>query len=479
MENKYLLSKEKDKQFKSHLKLNDYYLSHNYKSSNIKYLRDNSSFIVVIGDFIDGKNPYKTIYEITKKLLISNDIHELISKTNFFSGRYLIFWGDFEGVKNVLTDPIVSIPVNYDFNNEYFLISSHAKYIADKLGYSQSKDSKKIRKGSDQQQPLPYNITMYDEIKILIPNHFLDVKMEKAKRFFPVQPLSQKSFDYAVNQTIELTKDIIKGYFNTRKISLPITAGSDSRTILSLMKDNVSDIKMYTFYHDKFTEETEDIKIPTEISKKFNIDYEKLPVKSIPKKLYDTISDELGELKVKYVLNNAYTYYNSDLAEYESVPGDIIPLPKSDFGKALPESLATLNYFITKTHNYAPEIKKHVSKWIDETKKYSKENQVSLYDLYYFEYRLGRWLPNGIQNYDYFTNRVYIFNCRYLIELWMSIPKKDRAKRSFNTEIINKLWPELLEFPFNPDQKIFDKLFSNSYAFYAGSFLKYQLKRFL
>src|SRR5699024_12480631 len=153
-------------------------------------------------------------------------------------------------------------------------------------------------------------------------------------------------------------------------------------------------------------------------------------------------------------------------------------LPICPFGKDLPESFATTNYFITKIHNYSPEAKKYIEKWIKDTKTYSEKFNVSLFDLFHLESRLGRWLPKSIQNYDYFMNQIYIFNSRYLIELWMSIPRDERTKKSLHIEIIKKEWPEQLDFEINHDERIINKMFYKSYVYYIGIYAKYLLNKY-
>jgi len=476
MENKYLLSKNNDKDFKYSIPFYDYYLNHNYDSTHIKVISKNKKSIIVIGDFIDGNHPMKSLKEITNNLFHTQNIEELLENIKYYAGRYLIMIGDESGFQYIVTDPISTIPVNYVFNDEEYLVSSHAKYIADKCGYHHSDKARKINQASEQQQPLPYNITLYEEIKTLIPNHILNLNDEKMVRFYPVTDTVKKiTMDNAVIETIRVSKNILKGYLNTRKLSLPLTSGIDSRLILSLMKGQTEELKMYTYLLDNFTSETDDIKISSEIADAMDIEYYVLPLKNIPNKLEQQIYNELNGEENDDILKNGYTYSKSKLKNYYSVPGDIISISKSPFGKNLPESFANLNYFLTKTHNYSSEIEEYIQSWIDNTKEYSQNSGISLFDLYNWEYRLGRWIPKSIKNYDYFIDQVYIFNCRYLIELWVSISKSERTNRSLHKEIIQKEWPELLEFPVNPDDKLKDKLFSNSYLFYIGSFIKYFL----
>lgn len=479
LENKYIFSKQIEDNFEHNVQINNYYFNHNYNSAQISYIIKEASFIVVVGDFIHALAPSQTLNETTTKLFECKNIYELVEQTKYLAGRYLILAGDDASLNYVLTDPTVSIPINYTFKENEFMLASHAKYIADKYDYEHSEDAINIKKGAEQQQALPYNITMFEEIKTLIPNHYLDINHQKMRRFFPLHSVDTISLDAAVVETIEQSKNIIKGYFNTRKVALPITSGVDSRAILALMKEQVQDLELYTYYHNEFTEETGDIRIPKELSERLGLNYRTLPIQEMPSELDENITEELTGLENHRILNNGYTFANSDLSAYHPAQGDIISLTKSPFGKDLPESRAKLNYFITKTHNYSSEIKDYLNDWMEDASPYARKSGVSMFDLYNWEYRLGRWLPNNIKNYDYFIDPIYIFNCRYLVELWVRVSRKERTERSFHLEIMKREWPELLEVPFNPDEKIIDKVFSNSHMFYFGSFAKYYAEKWL
>jgi hypothetical protein len=139
--------------------------------------------------------------------------------------------------------------------------------------------------------------------------------------------------------------------------------------------------------------------------------------------------------------------------------------------------MATVNYLVTKTHNYSSANKYYVKEWLKNVESFPKEYNVSKYDLFNWEHRFGRWMSNSIQNYDYLVNQTYIFNCRYLIELWINIPRSERTNRSFHEEVIKSEWPELLEVEFNPDEKLMNRIFNNSYAFYYGSIAKHYIKK--
>ena len=53
--------------------------------------------------------------------------------------------------------------------------------VADICGYDYSKKSIDIRNSSVfEEEALPYNWTMYDEVKALLPNHYLDINKKRS-----------------------------------------------------------------------------------------------------------------------------------------------------------------------------------------------------------------------------------------------------------------------------------------------------------
>ena len=184
------------------------------------------------------------------------------------------------------------------------------------------------------------------------------------------------------------------------KLSLPLTAGIDSRTVLSACRDIIGDIPIYTIYHDHFSNTTSDIIIPKQITSKFGLEYFILKSMKLPEDIESLYISKLGSNKNEYIARNAWTYYNSDISSCTFLNGDIIPITKSSFGKNLPEFLATSGYLATKTHNYSRKNKLIVKRWIKDINKYSRNSGISKYDLFFWEHRCGKWMTNNLMNYD-------------------------------------------------------------------------------
>jgi len=85
-------------------------------------------------------------------------------------------------------------------------------------------------------------------------------------------------------------------------------------------------------------------------------------------------------------------------------------------------------------------------------------------------------MTNNLMNYDVLVDSICPFNCRELIELWVSVSRESRMKNSIHKKIIYYNWPELLDFPINPGSK-YGMINKNSILFYLGTWVKYFLER--
>lgn len=472
-DNSYILCKNRIDKFKNTINIGKYKFQ--YGNTNVVHKEISGKAIIIFGRFVDSHDHKKTDEEIALDLLKANSLDELINMSKKLAGRYVLVYNSNEGLF-VIPDTMSSIHVAYTIVGNDLFVSSNPKTIADINGWEESSISKKIKSSAGNTHPLPYDLTMYDEIKFVIPNYYLDCKKRSVKRYYPLHKKGVITVDEAAEISTKLTNNIISGYYDRYKLSIPLTSGIDSRVILSVCKDKINEIPIYTFYHAGFTEKTGDIAIPKDITCMYGLKYIIMNDLELPDGIIQRYQDSLGSSLNKSEARNAWTYYNSEIGEHVRLDGNVIPLAKSNFGRNLPESLATSSYLVTKTHNYSKENKKEVERWIRDIDEYSKHSEVSKFDLFFWEHRCGKWLSNSYMTSDFIIDSLNPFNCRELVETWLRVPRKERMNGSIHKKIIELNWPELLEFPINPDEK-HKIIYENSLLFYIGSRVKYLYNR--
>ena len=467
----YFLAKHRNTRYRYSVQIGQFLFQYNDKEPFVKTV--NNKTVLLFGVVVDSHGTLRDVSEVASFLIKSQNIMELIDNSKRLAGRFIICFSMNDELY-FLPDASCSIPVSYTTPNYEVAVSSNPKIIADCFGYQESRISIEIKSQADPMYPLPYDLSMYDEIKIVIPNHYLDCKLQSVIRYYPSRACRPKTTSQIVRESAEILSVIAEEYSRHFKLSIPLTAGIDSRTVLAIFRKYISQIPIYTFRHEKFTESTSDVLIPKRITERYNLNYYLLEHIPIPSNVSAYCKRELGSCYNEYIAQNAYTYFMSDVSNHFFLSGDIAPIVKSNFGKKMPEVFAVAPYLVTKTHNYSGRNKREVSRWIKNVSTHSKKSKVSKFDLFFWEHRIGRWVQNNLMNYDLLTESLNVFNCRELLELWLSVSRAERVDTSIHEGIIKLLWPELLSFPINPQRK-YKYVEKNSFVYYIGSLVSHYL----
>jgi asparagine synthetase B (glutamine-hydrolysing) len=446
-----------------------------YNNAHVVRKKQSGKSLVLVGRFVDGEDYNRDEEQIADELLNSNGLDDLLEKSKSLSGRFVIIYTSGKQLL-ILPDATASIPVNYSVIGD-LCVSSNPKIIADINGWQESNVSKKITSSGDPTQPLPYDMTMYDQIKMVPPNHFFECEARTVIRHYPLEKRDPVTVDMAATIASKLLMNIITGYHKQFRLSLPLTSGLDSRTILAMCRDIMDDVPTYTFFHHNFSENTADVVIPRRIAEQHGFKHFVLRHSEIPVEILEQYREALGSAVNPNELQNAWTYSNSQLADRTRLCGTVSPLGKSNFGRDLPESLATPPYLVTKTHHYTRENKSEVKRWVQDIQAYSQQSKVSKFDLFYWEHREGNRTANSLMNSDLLIESLEPFNCRELIETLLRVPRRERMDGQIHKKVIGLNWPELMEFPLNPDEK-HALFYSNSLLYYVGVKGKYLLERF-
>ena len=216
----YLISKRMDSKFNKCFEIGDYRFQ--YKDSDaIQGLRNNKN-IILFGKIINSKSPYETADEILDKLLESDNLIDLINNSKKLAGRFIIVYFSKEGFF-IIPDASASIHVAYTTSGNDLYASSNPKIIGDINSFKESVVSEGIKASAAETYPLPYDMSMYDNIKFVIPNHYLDLNSRRTVRYYPLTRVEGVPTNEAVEISSELIGNIIKGYYSKHKLSLPLT----------------------------------------------------------------------------------------------------------------------------------------------------------------------------------------------------------------------------------------------------------------
>lgn len=433
-------------------------VSHTSKTA-VLTARDGGREIVAIGLCVDAHG--EAAREDIPALCLERPAHDILSVYRFcdrFAGKYVILYRNEEGVY-LFGDASGSVQVNYSITGEGLCAASTDRLAAEYCGYAVSEYSRKIREGADLFQGLPNDATMYDGVKALLPNHYLDASRGRAVR---VRHLPAPGFPgggggegalraYIEAASLPLVRRTAQEYRKYYEITCPLTAGSDSRAVLSFLLDGGRP-ECYTFHHKGFTGETAELRIPAQICRDLQLPYKAVKDLQAPEAYVRAVFEAAGDYHAPGTIDLAYTYLSS-FSGKAMANGDIIgQVGKSSKGKDIPCALARAPFFASKIHNKSPLAKRELERYLREIR--ASGDWPFVFDLFATEIMNGRWSAQTHMLYSLCSiSLLNIFNCRELIGQWMDIPRAWRMKGLIHQAVLEGGHPELLPYPTNPDEK--------------------------
>src|SRR5690606_41949476 len=108
----------------------------------------------------------------------------------------------------------------------------------------------------------------YEDVDQLVPNHYISAPGLSHNHYYPLQILESVKYANAVIQFPSLlnkTVDVANRHID--KLAFSLTAGWDSRIILSTCKDIVDEVSFYTLRYRNMDDSHMDIRIPMSLSR--------------------------------------------------------------------------------------------------------------------------------------------------------------------------------------------------------------------
>ncbi|HWR26761.1 MAG TPA: hypothetical protein VN316_02680 [candidate division Zixibacteria bacterium] len=105
-----------------------------------------------------------------------------------------------------------------------------------------------------------------------------------------------------------------------------------------------------------------------------------------------------------------------------------------------------------------PVLIQALNEWIDWTRR-TPHQELDWRDRFYLEQRLSGWLSSMEQSLDLIdADRLYIANSHYYFAHVFRIPEEKRRVSQHHIDLIARMAPELMEFPFNPVGPILQRI---------------------
>ncbi|MCD4683498.1 MAG: hypothetical protein K8R86_09475 [Bacteroidales bacterium] len=413
--------------------------------------------IILLGDMYDPINKSYNNHDIISRVLKNKSLNDIIESTFQYAGRFAIIV-TIDSSVYIFNDASASRKVFYTTETGSIWCASQPHVLAEYCNIPKTKNEKALQfyksdKFFSHDKVNIINNTIFDSIKQLLPNHYLDVQNKKHIRFWPTKKNKMVSLNEGVEEGTKILSGIITSANERNELMMAVTAGNDTRLLLAASKAVSDNIFYYINKIPRYDEKHQDMVIPQRLCDKIGVKFNILEFSK-------EVNDE--EFKKIYFQNNIfahernlpliYNVYHKRFPNKINMPGRFSDIARNFFNtyrkNITPELLATF-WDYTGIEYVVEEYRKWLSTAGDLAKKYN----YNILELFNWEERNGNLYTAFQVDKDIAQEEFTPYNCRRLMEVFLSVPNKYRDIHTnvYFRAMMKHLWPELVTIPFNPN----------------------------
>ena len=305
---------------------------------------------------------------------------------------------------------------------------------------------------------LPGRYTGFESVYSLIPNTEVSVNAGKICRFdFGPESRPTLAVNTAAHNLVNTAHSQLDYLKSRSPIRPSLSAGLDSRTTLSLLRDIADEAEFFTYrFTDRKQSDLGDDKTPTELAERFNLHMCTFYLnRDTPGENFSAIED--------MTIQNYYPGSHSRLAArayVQEIPFGLHIRSNIYESGAMyyrrhgwmnaPDTADAKLYAAIATHRKStnPLILEAYDEYI-ETTQVDKIRNTDPLDTYFHEQRLGKFMQKVYIEGDLAHDVHTLVNHRPTIEAMRSVPVDDQLNDRVQLTAIEMTWPELLEIPIN------------------------------
>jgi hypothetical protein len=412
-----------------------------------------STLILLLGYIFDPVDPVKTNEEIISDIISRvGRFEDLISAVKPYAGRYALLYRD-DTTFAIMHDPLGLREIYYCTQPNKLVCGSQPNLIdtfsEPKLGITQDQDILYFYK---HEMPLVRGgrlwigeETYYHNIKKLMPNHYLDIGALRAKRYWPNRRLKRMDLNTAVKQSCDYLKGVLKAVTSRFDVMMAVTSGTDSRSLLAASREISNRIYYFINKEPPLNDKNADIRIPKRMFNKLKIPFHIHDVGGKVDENFRKVFLDNVFMSTELILPTIYNVYFKNHANKINLLG-VGEIGRDYYGEA-PTDFD--GYYLARCLKYKSSryATKQCEKWLQEVRVVAEEYNVDIMRLLLWEMLLGNWGVVGNSESDIAIEEFDPYDSHYIYEIMLSV---DPSQGDIFKGMFKEMWPELLNFPFNP-----------------------------
>ena len=404
----------------------------------------------------------------------------LLDELDCWCGHFVVFIAG--ETFQVYNDACASFKVFYGENDGYKSIGSDPKILTRFLNFKEDKRPEKLKfYQSDyflKNKIRAGNETKFAKLFQLTANQHLNIGDLESRRNFPRRKRIEISEQEACGKLMPIFNNLILNINKRYNIYTSVTAGFDSRVSMAATKKYSKEITYYTFKFPNKAEDYIDYRIPKQITSKLNLKY-----------ILKPLINKLPEIEKEKILSSyttprlkAFLQYFEEFPKNEKenilMTGGVSEVAKN-YLENVP--ISTGKHIVRAIH--FPDnayLFNYYQSWLDKNQLTINSFDYNLLDIVHWEQDITSFAGQNMHYAHQYTKIISIFNCTKVLEIMLAVntEKRDAKDPKFYKYLVNEMWPELNEFPYNPSLKEqLIRLFKKIRLYKIYKFLLVRLKR--
>lgn len=372
-----------------------------------------------------------------------SEFEEALSRT---AGRYVLFVRTI-GECRLYNDACGMRSAFYTMKNAGVAVASQPGFLAQDAVMSNREKYIERLMAADA-CVFPVSVLPYDGVDQLLPNHYLDLNQGTSIRFWPRGPIRQYSLEDAAEKIATLWRGSVLALINRySKLTLPITAGYDSRAILAAGWNVRDQLCLFTIVDPLLP--FKDWWVPPKISRASGCRLRRVWAAALSANDTREIRENTAFLwrDPNEHRNPAFRYGSTAV-----LLGTTSELLRHDRHW---EILASTPEGVAKLQGWGGD-----AMAIDASRRWLESiplnSRVDISDLFYWEVRLPTWSALDCLSLDAYTNPFSPTNCREILATALGTARDYRTPKSepeasylLYRRVLERNAPSLLAIPFN------------------------------
>ena len=417
--------------------------------------------LVMLGFAFDHTRKELTNQQIVDDILAASETVEgVVKKISRLAGRH-VFILSMNGQVYMMHDPAGLRSVYYTYQDNVFVAGSQPLIINEVIPLQKTENHRLYIESKHYKENIEYwmpcGLTLYENTKQLLPNHYLHVDTLEQIRFWPDKKIAPQDYKAIAEDGGQMLRDLIEAANNRYKLALAVTAGFDSRSLLAASRDIASDIYLYTMVYYKLNDGSPDVRIPSSMLRKFNLQHNILNChKEVDPAFLDLIKSNVDLAHPGYatISHGIMEHFPKD---HLVVKGSVSEIARCSLYRSGRHAEVVKGMQLAadwKEWEELPFISDYLDKWVHANKQLCLDSNIDIFDLWYLEVFMGNWQAQNQLEKDIVHDVFSPYSYRPLIEIMLGVDIRYRLHDDpvLHKTMIRNMWPQLLNprWPVNP-----------------------------